>query len=137
MARTLGSPALTSDLMNATFVGTHVFDEGEIVLVPRTRGGFTYGKVERLHSKKISCHLDKSVQHQILEYQVIVEEDPEVVVKGLPAAYVGKIRLNDEPYEITDATKERVIGGQPLVKDLKTMIFGSSRVIIYIEYDLR
>jgi hypothetical protein len=126
--RVLGSSALASDLHAVTFNGAHVFQEGETVLVPRTRGGFTYGQVDRIYPKRIQCHLDKAVSHSILEYQVVVEEYPEVIVKGLPAAYIGKLRLSESPYDEDDDSENRIVGGSPLVTDLRNMVFGSSKV---------
>ena len=43
--RVVGAPPLFNDLLNVVFSPKSKFREGEICLVPRSSGGFSYGEV--------------------------------------------------------------------------------------------
>jgi len=49
-----GKPTL-SDLYGAIFAPQSMFQIGEVVLVPRSRGGFTYGKVTLCKQRQAPC----------------------------------------------------------------------------------
>jgi hypothetical protein len=49
-----GKPTL-SDSYGAVFAHHNVFQVGEMVLVPRSRGGFTYGKIASCRQRSLSC----------------------------------------------------------------------------------
>ena len=62
--RELGSPASLRDLSNIAFNNLHKFSIGEIVLVTRSSGGFTYGEI--ICPVKVPCllPLDKKERHE-------------------------------------------------------------------------
>lgn len=59
--RLLGEKPSYRDLMIARFSLGHKFGPDEIVLVPRTRGGFTYGKITKACVRN-HCYIDPSVK---------------------------------------------------------------------------
>jgi hypothetical protein len=127
MDRIIGESALLSDLHVVTFSSSFIFEIGEIVLVPRTKGGFTYGKVRKIASREQPCYMDRSLSHVYPEYRVLLEE-PETH-KGLPSCYVGKLPQDDEPSdEIDDEPSERQVGGRPTTEDVRRMYFGLPKV---------
>jgi len=56
-------------------------------------------------------------------------DENKALVKGLPSAFVGKLLPEDEAYALAEEDDEaddggRVIGGKPLPRDLRGMVFG-------------
>lgn len=124
--RVLGGLPTVGDLLNVVFASNTTFLEGEFVLVPRSRGGFTYGVVEGAEQRTQSCPLDSAVRHVLPEYSVMLDESQELL-KGLPAAFLGKLpEVETGEEEDDEDDEEQVIGGKALQRDLRTMIFGTA-----------
>eukprot|EP01088_Endostelium_zonatum_P008165 TRINITY_DN2079_c0_g1_i2.p1 TRINITY_DN2079_c0_g1~~TRINITY_DN2079_c0_g1_i2.p1 ORF type:complete len:925 (-),score=308.71 TRINITY_DN2079_c0_g1_i2:55-2829(-) len=90
--RELGAKALKNDLKTVTFKQSNQFLFGEFVLVPRTRGGLTYGKVVG-HSAKQYCPLDarfKDVRHKVWRISY-PDHNKENLFKDLPTLCIGKL----------------------------------------------
>ncbi|KAL6049115.1 Translation inhibition and nonsense-mediated decay, variant 2 [Balamuthia mandrillaris] len=93
--RALGQCPTAEDVGSSTFRHSNKFNAGEVVLVPRSRGGFTYGKVVG-HSVVKHCYLDanaKDVHHH--QYRVAY---PNCNIRGkanlykdLPNICLGKL----------------------------------------------
>lgn len=58
---------------------------GEIVLAPRTRGGFSYSKVIKKMSKN-HCFFDPVIEHKIVVWRVVYQNGGKTLYKDLPGS---------------------------------------------------
>lgn len=96
MPRSIGGKVLQSDLATACFSPESTFEAGQIVAVPRSFGGFTYGRVLGPHETRcITGRAEKTYAHEIDGWRVAMEErspeNPHLIYKDLPAAVVGRL----------------------------------------------
>ena len=69
---------------------SNTFDIDEIVVVPRTRGGFSYAKVTK-QIMKDTCFFDTTKEHKCLTWRVVYNSNSTPLYKDLPAPYIGKL----------------------------------------------
>ncbi|PRP81252.1 hypothetical protein PROFUN_02086 [Planoprotostelium fungivorum] len=111
------------DLNSLTFSPHAKFEENEIVLAPRTRGGFSYARVVKSSVEK-SCYFDPHVEHNTLLWRVVYLNNGNQLFKDLPAVYVGKMSPQGEEEEEQNSADdgERVVGERPSRRDLDRVI---------------
>ena len=69
-SRIPGERATLYDLMTVQFSVSAAFEPGEVVLVPRTRGGYSYGRVLQ-HFTAPHCYADSSVSHTSYHWRMV------------------------------------------------------------------
>lgn len=111
MKRVVGAPVEPFDIANACFSPASAFAPGQMVAVPRSAGGFSYGVVLKRHIAVCSAVPDAS--HEIVGWRVVVRDatatEPRVF-KDLPAGVIGKLVLITE----TPAPRPALLAPQPL-----------------------
>ncbi|GAM19487.1 hypothetical protein SAMD00019534_026620 [Acytostelium subglobosum LB1] len=138
VGRTLGELPTAFDMDTVTFTASNQFALHEIVLVPRSRGGLTYGKIHEVIASN-QCHHDTSVHHPGVNYRAIYPSGAkkENLFKDLPASYLGKLVSRDKvpktadsianlpanPLPTTSAAPIRAIGQKASLKDLHNLVF--------------
>ena len=90
--RKLGERATNKDLNNVTLDPRHSFVAGEVVLVARSTGGFSYGEV--VSSIKMSCGQSNETTHKILAFRVCIDADKKMR-KDLPPGSIGKLPISE------------------------------------------
>lgn len=68
---------------------------GEIVLIPRTRGGFSYAKITKKFIKH-HCFFQPSFEHKINIWRVVYYNSGKPLYKDLSAPYIGKLIFNKQ-----------------------------------------
>lgn len=95
LPRKVGERILKCDLLNACFSPVSSFEVGQMVAVPRSFGGFTYGRVLEPHRTK--CIINKTTTHDIDGWRVVMNErsatNPHMNYKDLPVAVIGRLFL--------------------------------------------
>ncbi len=119
--------------MNAVVFSTsNTFDDGEIVLAPRTRGGFSYAKVTKQLVRN-QCYFDSQAEHETKTWRVVYLNNGKSLFKDLPAPYIGKLpsgpHISEKDVrqtmeeEAEDLESTRNIGEKPDMKDLQCVVF--------------
>eukprot|EP01116_Phalansterium_solitarium_P006160 TRINITY_DN18466_c0_g1_i1.p1 TRINITY_DN18466_c0_g1~~TRINITY_DN18466_c0_g1_i1.p1 ORF type:complete len:911 (-),score=220.40 TRINITY_DN18466_c0_g1_i1:371-3103(-) len=120
------------DLSTAAFAPHNKFAVGETVLVPSTRGGFTYARITGLLVEE-HCFFDPSIEHKTQTWRVCYLANRNTLYKDLPTPYVGKLRRGpltpaDREAELRDLASaeadegERTVGRKPSLKDLQMVV---------------
>eukprot|EP01117_Protostelium_nocturnum_P004054 TRINITY_DN1532_c0_g1_i4.p1 TRINITY_DN1532_c0_g1~~TRINITY_DN1532_c0_g1_i4.p1 ORF type:complete len:759 (+),score=334.09 TRINITY_DN1532_c0_g1_i4:106-2382(+) len=125
------------DLSEMILSHNSTFEENEIVMAPRTRGGFSYAKVIKSVTEK-NCYFDHSSPHQCNLFKVVYMNNGNPLSKALPAIYLGKLpqgpsedskeenskNSNEKSFQNADFSTETVrkIGERPSRKDLDRVI---------------
>lgn len=121
------SPSLI-DLHSAVFLPNNSFSVGEIVLVPRTRGGFSYGQIKK-QTFRSHCFFDPQIPHKSLVWRVVYPSNGKHLFKDLPPSYVGKLKngVNRDQVLHEDNTLESdcIVGKKASLKDLQNVVFSS------------
>lgn len=125
-SRVPGERATLYDLITVQFIIGGTFEPGEVVLVPRTRGGFSYGRVVQ-HFVVNHCYADSSVPHSTYHWRIVYPSPGGGgnMFKDLPPAYIGKLvtSFNKDLVMPKDEDGERIVGDKPLGKDLNNAAF--------------
>lgn len=108
----------------------NTFENGEIVLAPRTRGGFTFSQVIKQAFTNV-CFYDSAVSHKTPICRVIYKTNQGILQKDLPFAYLGKLKIpppittSDLDPDTTSDSSEilRVVGEPPHPRDLQRVVF--------------
>ncbi|KAH3761254.1 ribonuclease zc3h12d [Pelomyxa schiedti] len=91
LQRVPGEKPHPSDLDAVIFSPLATFEVGETVIIPRSKGGFTYGVVVKF-SEMDKCYLDTTCAHPWIRWRVSYpNEDHTNFYKEMPAAYIGKL----------------------------------------------
>lgn len=89
--RRLGGQVIEKDLMAVSFSPNNTFREGELVVVPRSAGGFTYGTVQG--RCECACPIGPPA-HKHLGWRVNVDQaTPKSNFKDIFSAHLGKLHL--------------------------------------------
>eukprot|EP01103_Thecamoeba_quadrilineata_P003891 TRINITY_DN13628_c0_g1_i1.p1 TRINITY_DN13628_c0_g1~~TRINITY_DN13628_c0_g1_i1.p1 ORF type:complete len:476 (+),score=57.93 TRINITY_DN13628_c0_g1_i1:3-1430(+) len=122
--RSTGKNPTLSDLHSAVFSFKNAFQPGELVLVPRTRGGFTYGRITGSRVRSNKCYLDPDVSHSVRDWRVQYPNfQQEMMYKDLLSSSIGKLQPFD--YELDEkliCSEERVVSCHPTEKDLNISV---------------
>eukprot|EP00026_Physarum_polycephalum_P002863 Phypoly_transcript_02872.p1 GENE.Phypoly_transcript_02872~~Phypoly_transcript_02872.p1 ORF type:complete len:594 (+),score=115.49 Phypoly_transcript_02872:625-2406(+) len=124
-SRIPGERATLYDLITVQFSVSSTFEPGEVVLVPRTRGGYSYGRVLQ-HFTVPHCYADSSVSHTSYHWRMVYPgPGGGNMFKDLPPAYIGKLvtYFNKDIVIPKEDDGERNIGDKPLGKDLNNAVF--------------
>lgn len=107
----------------------------EIVLVPRTRGGFSYARVTKTITKK-NCYFDSKVEHKNIAWRVVYSSSGKSLFKELPSPHIGKLKggpsLSEHDMNATleaedeEFASRRPIGESAQFKDLQNVVFSPS-----------
>eukprot|EP01133_Synstelium_polycarpum_P012627 gene12627-14824_t len=130
IGRILGEAPIHFDLDSVSFTSSNGFQQNEIVLVPRSRGGFTYGKIYEVMNSSL-CHHDPSVHHPGIQYRAIYPSGAKKdnLFKDLPGSYLGKLVPFDKlppdfkSFALEPVTTQRSIGQKASLKDLQNLVF--------------
>eukprot|EP01132_Coremiostelium_polycephalum_P001152 gene1152-1461_t len=139
--RILGELPIQYDLDTVSFSGANAFQKNDIVLVPRSRGGFTYGKVQDIIMSSV-CHHDSSVSHPGAHYRAVYPSGAkkENLFKDLPSSYLGKlVSIDNLPPNVRSFKMQQpsqqqqqqepntyTIGQKASLKDLQNLVFSPS-----------
>jgi len=131
LART---PSL-KDLNSMTFSPHGQFEENDIVLAPRTRGGFSYARVIKQNVER-NCFFDPHNEHSSVLWRVVYLNNGNSLFKDIPAVYIGRLpsqpkENNNNNNELTAEEREqnrnddvdRIVGDRPYRKDLDRVVF--------------
>lgn len=101
----MGQKPQVKDLHNAVFSPSSKFAPNQIVLVPRSKGGFTYGRI--VGECALPCRLDEAHKHDVAGYRVLVSPDNEAKVrKDVLAGNLGKLYLPEQMQAAMQAASE-------------------------------
>jgi hypothetical protein len=104
------------------------FEINEIVLAPRTRGGFSYAKITK-QIIKTHCYFDPLVEHKTTLYRVVYHNQGKALFKDLPSPHIGKLgdsNRDTESYQPSpDQDFSRIVGDKPTFKDLQVVVFSA------------
>ncbi|EGG22514.1 hypothetical protein DFA_04642 [Cavenderia fasciculata] len=134
LGRVMGEAPIHYDLDSVAFSASNTFVKGEIVLVPRSRGGFNYGKVYDVIQSN-QCHHDQSVQHPGVQYRAVYPSGSKKdnMFKDLNSSYLGKLIPIDKvsldsakSFTLQLQPDGRNIGQKAALKDLQNIVFSPS-----------
>lgn len=116
-------------ISSAEFAPNNSFKDGEEVVIPRSRGGFTLGRVSK-QVVRDTCFFSADVQHPTLFWRVDYQSAGKSFFKEIPAIYIGKIRSPSQQmmYKLEDASNpipQRNVGERPTLRDLRIVLFSS------------
>eukprot|EP01095_Lingulamoeba_sp_RSL-Kostka_P014337 TRINITY_DN6215_c0_g1_i1.p1 TRINITY_DN6215_c0_g1~~TRINITY_DN6215_c0_g1_i1.p1 ORF type:complete len:616 (+),score=223.73 TRINITY_DN6215_c0_g1_i1:194-1849(+) len=128
--RKYGSAPNYYDLLTCTFSSHNNFLENETVLVPRSRGGFVYGKIYQ-SKEKHKCLYDSHIYHDWIEWRVVYPNSiGGQLYKCLPSCAIGKITANKPDInDLKDDHKvpeKRYIGELAFENDIVKSVFMKS-----------
>merc|ERR1712137_759020 len=124
--RKLGESPSQSDLSSAIFKFGSKFTPGEIVLVPRSRGGFVYGKATK-PTKKENCYFG-TTKHPHVQWQVeYPDANGHALFKCQPSNLLGQLPAEAKsPVTATNTTNQnRSIGAPASARDLSNVVFNN------------
>ena len=95
-----------TDFQRMYFDQSQAFNHNELVIVPRSKGGFSYGYVDEMKTENV-CQFDHSFPHPSVCWSVRLYKAPhKAMTKILPTYRIGKLRdENDEietQYELVE-----------------------------------
>jgi hypothetical protein len=140
--RVIGENPKEIDLVTVTFSSKHTFTRGEIVIIPRTRGGFAYARIEH-DSEKQTCFFNQTKRHPCHRYKVVYNpaagDENKTLCKELPALCIGKLsnqfhqhqienamiqqQLSEKGLDSVESARIREVGSPCNTKDLKNAVF--------------
>jgi len=83
------------DISNAVFSPSNQFETDEIVIIPRTRGGFNFASIQEKLLKE-NCFYNPKLTHFSELYRVTYHNsDKQVLKKEIPVSYIGKIKSSN------------------------------------------
>ncbi|KAH3744758.1 Zc3h12a-like Ribonuclease NYN domain [Pelomyxa schiedti] len=103
--RSPGCSVNIGDLHKVVFLPRSGIEPGCLVIVPRSRGGFTYGRVVSEH--QTLCREEPSCPHTVMGARVLLSppNTNNPVRKDLPLCSIGVIPLDHELDHVTQTTK--------------------------------
>jgi len=121
--RPLGNTPSEEDLALVVFSHANRFQADEKVLVPRSRGGFVYGKI--IHGKKRNtCYVDAKVSHTLIDWRVeYPNADGRTMFKQQPCALVGKFPSSGSSPSPLSTSQSRQLGTMASIRDLSNVLF--------------
>lgn len=126
--RILGDAPITEDLTRVTLNQNNKFTTGEVVLVPRSKGGFVYGKIVK-KAKFETCLINTSITHPSPQFRIEYPDkhSQQDLFKSLPPSMIGKIPTSEQNNSHTKVSGyRRELGGPATLRDLGSVVFSLS-----------
>ena len=115
------------DVQSCFFSQSNEFVENEIVVIPRSRGGFSFGRVHKKAEKKYCIFGGKEYSHPSKLWKVVYLSDTtegfKKQAKDLPPVWMGK-RKKMAGEIVEKDSKEETVGESPSITALRSALVG-------------